>query len=103
MASGGAGVDALPQENATRTEKFAQRLDLVSARVYLPPGSHMAHEPRFSRIGGYSTANGKHNHRCQLSYGVDVAVRVVLVWLWKQYLEAHPQEKCPYEFPYTIE
>ena len=103
MSTGGAGVDPPQEEKAPKQKKVTQQLDLISVRPYLPPNSHIAHESRFNRVRGYSTACGKHNHKCQLSYGVDVAVRVVLRWLWAQHLLAHPDEKCPYDFPYTID
>ena len=102
VESGNAGVpshDKIPQRKG---RAVLQRLDLTNAKRYAPPDVMIYHETTQNRIKGFLDRGRGQSHSCAMAYGLDVALRVVLVWCWDRHIERHPSETCPFDFPFDV-
>lgn len=104
VETGGAGVrggqssGAAPSGHLVIDKKI--KLDLNKARKYKPDKSVLHHCPYSERIRGFCEwLPGRDSHGCSLAYTQDVAVRVVLTWLWSMWSLSNPGKPIPYEFP----
>jgi len=102
---GHAGVPAQSSSaGSSKSRVCHQKLNLTNVKKYAPPNSQLFHDPTQDRIRGYYHIGGRRpSHGCSLSFGIDVACRVVVDWLWVQHLQHHPKAIKPWDFPYTIE
>jgi hypothetical protein len=83
-----------------------QKLDLVKAKKYCPPNCFFFHSQSEHRIRGYlhvpNNSTDRPNHGCTLAVTQDVAIRVVLEWLWMEHHRRNPHLPIMWEFPYTL-
>ena len=100
--SGNAGVPAQEQRSLPTGRAVTQRLDLTVAKRYAPPDVMLYHETTQDGIKGLLGRGRGRSHSCSMAYGLDVALRVVLVWCWDRHLERNPGQTCPFDFPFTL-
>ena len=102
LDTGNTGVSVLPDQKAGRSKNTREKkLNLNSARKYKPvtkPAGVLFHDPNTQRIRAYYMYKGtRKSHGCQLAYGQDVALRVLLKWQWSQHERRYPNDKCPWK------
>ena len=90
MASGNAGVGASSSgASSSRSQgKVADKLNLEKANRYKPPETTLFHSPTEYRIWCFigPTRIGR---GCNLSVGMDTAIRVTLKLAWEVWLKLH--------------
>ena len=101
LESGNAGVPALSKAKVHVGREVKQRLDLTTCKRYTPPSTVLFHDTKANRIRGYYGPD-RISHGCQLSYGLDIAIRVVLEWCWARHIDFHPDQTCPYIFEFEL-